>query len=612
MSKESTKEENINVFKRLKPYYRYLLDVKWHFIAGLLASFVYSLGSGLGIPLMAKTVFPIIFNEGGAENINQVSKWRENVPEWSQELLRPFFYMADRFLTHLESLSAPTLLTACILLIPTTMLIRSMGAFFSSYFMSYCGFKVSESIRIKVFSHIQTMPIAFFQKYKSGDLLARVMGDTEGIKKVVVNVSNELFRQPATLFFALLALLVLAIQDTSFAFALIGALLAPLLIFPIRIVGKRLSAKAKIVARKSGDLTAVVTESLQSPLEIRSYNLQEKQIVTLRSRIKEIVRHSMKQVRYSLVVTPLIEVAAAGSLAFALYAGVSKGMDLGSFLGLATALYMAYEPIKKLGNIHASLKTIEAPLDRIEALLDEEDTVPESLNPESFQEPFVPSISFENVSFRYGKDAAALQTIDIMINPGDVVALVGPSGAGKTTFMNMIPRFYDATFGAVKIHGVDVKNIEKHDLRNQIGLVPQMPGLFNATVKDNIRIGKLDATDEEIIEAAKLAFAHDFIMQMPNGYDTMLSERGSSVSGGQRQRIAIARAFLKNAPILLLDEATSALDNESEQQITIALEKLMTNKTVLMIAHRETSLKSATRRLVFNDGRIVTDSRNNS
>ncbi len=607
MPKSDPSKEEENVFKRLKPYYVYLLQVKWQFSAGVLGSLLYSMSSGLGIPMMAKTVFPIIFNPEAVAEINKVDEWRANLPAWSRDILEPLLGVADSFLSYLASVPPEKLLIGCIIAIPVTMMLRSLGAFISGFYISYCGLRVSESIRLKVFGHIQDMPMSFFQKYKSGDLLSRVMGDTEGIKKVVVNASNDLIKQPATLFFAILALITMAVQDPSFAHALLGACVAPFLIFPIRLIGKRLSRKAKLIAKQGGELSAVMTESIQSPLEIRSYNLQSAQTSMLSKRIREILKQTMKQVRYGLMTTPVIEVVAAGSLAYALYAGAARGMDLGGFLGLATALYMAYEPIKKLGVLHGLLKTVEAPLGRLEEILHEENTVPETASPQHLPTPFIPALEITNGQFSYNGEGAALSDLNVAIQPGDIVALVGPSGAGKTTFLNLIPRFYDLSEGELKISGIDVKDLAQNDLRQHIGLVPQMPTLFNTSVAENIRLGKPDATEDEIIAAAKQAFAHDFIMQMEHGYDTIISERGSSVSGGQRQRLAIARAFLKDAPILLLDEATSALDSESEEKITAALDTLMKGKTVFMIAHRESSLKSATRRLRFEGGRIVSE-----
>lgn len=581
-----TKESNPNLFRRLAPYYKHLIPVKWYFIGGILASLLYSIASGFGLPLMAKTAFPVIFND---------EKEMANVPEAFLNFVNRFFGEDPQ----------QGLLLASVISLPLMMLLRSLGHFFSGYLMGISGLKVSEAIRSKVFEHIQTMPLAFFHKYKSGDLLARTMSDTESIKKAVVELSTDLIKQPMTLISAIGFLVYRAFKDDSFFFALAAVVSAPIIIFPIRAIGKKLSKKAKQLAYSGAELTSFTTESLQSPLEIRAYNLQESIIGRFQAQINRIVAFSIKRIKYNLFANPLIEVVAALSLSFALYVGVSNGMGLGDFMSLAIALYMAYEPVKKLGKIHGALRSLEAPLERLEQILEEDNTVPEPYAPIALPERIKGDITFKNVSFTYDGKISALNDLNCQINSGDVVALVGSSGSGKTTFINLIPRFYHPTEGKILIDGIDISSFKKSDLRCIISYVPQMPILFNASIADNIKVGKLDATQEEVEAAAKHAFAHDFIIETEQGYDTILAERGGSLSGGQRQRVAIARAFLKNAPILILDEATSALDNESEEMITKALDELMKGKTTLMIAHRESSLRSATRKLTFQNGQAI-------
>lgn len=589
MQDSSQTESEKGVFQRLRPYYAFLFKVKFQFLGGVIASLIFAAASGAGLPLLSRYLFPIIFKD---------EKGIANIPE---PMLQ---WMKSAFGNNLEE----SLLICAVIGLPLVMLVRSTAHIISGYLLTFCGLRVSEGIRMMTFSQMQALPLAFFQKYKSGDLLARVMGDTEAIKKVVVNYTNDLVKQPATLFFAIGTIIWLAIQQSNLVFALLAALSAPIIIFPIKRIGKKLSYRSKQIAHENGELSSVLTESLQSPLEIRAYNLQEQHQNTLRSKINRVVELTLKHVKYSLIPSPLIEVVATASLSLSLYYGAKSGMTMGDFMLLGTALYMAYDPAKKLGKIYGSLKSLEAPLDRLEAIMQETNSVPESTNPiELPKDHFSPSISMKDASFAYQTGDHQLSDLNLTIQPGEIVALVGPSGAGKTTFLNLIPRFYDLTKGSLSISGINVKDLKKHDLREQIGLVPQMPTLFNASVKDNIRLGDHNASDEDVIQAAKLAFADEFIQEMDNGYDTIISERGSSVSGGQRQRIAIARAFLKNAPILLLDEATSALDNESEEKITRALDTLMKDKTVLMIAHRQSSLKSATRQLTFESGKIIDD-----
>ena len=296
-------------------------------------------------------------------------------------------------------------------------------------------------------------------------------------------------------------------------------------------------------------------------------------------------------------------VAGAG-LALSLYLGVKNGMSQGEFLALGFALYMAYSPIKRIGAIQNRLKMLEAPLERLEAILYAEESVASPANPTPMPQPLRGQITFENVNFAYLAEKPVLSNINVQINAGQSVGLVGKSGAGKSTFVNLVLRLYDPVQGRILLDGIDLRELDTKDLRQQIAYVPQRPLLFEAAVAHNMRIGNPDASDEAVHEAARQANALDVIESLPDGYETILSERGNSLSGGQRQRIAIARAFLKDAPILILDEATSALDNESDQLIRQALDRLTVGRTNLIIAHRMNSLEGVSRRLLFKDSSI--------
>ena len=276
-------------------------------------------------------------------------------------------------------------------------------------------------------------------------------------------------------------------------------------------------------------------------------------------------------------------------------------------MALAVALYMAYTPIKSLGKIHGSIKSLEAPLQRLEDILHAADTMPEPVNPQKLPEVIQGRIEFDAVDFSYATGDPVLKAINTVIEPGESVGLVGQSGAGKSTFVNLIPRFYDVSCGCIRVDGIDVRQLSSKDLRAQIAYVPQMPLLFNASILENIRVGNPEADQAAVVMAAGQANALEFIESLPEGFDTVLSERGNSLSGGQRQRIAIARAFLKDAPILILDEATSALDNQSDKLIQEALTRLSDGRTTLIIAHRMGTLKNVARRLYFEKGQILGD-----
>ncbi len=569
--------------KRFLPYYRHLRNAKGTFLIGVLCGLIYALASGAGLPLMTAVVFPVLFKDasGGTE---WYEVWmRQKLGEMSQERLL--------FLTCLW--------------IPVIFVIRAVSGYLNAILINYTGLRVLEGIRTELFTKLQSLPLSFFRRNRSGDLLARLMGDTEILRQIIAQASSDLIKQPGILLSAFGLLVVKAIQSDKFFAALIALVTVPFCVTMIRTLGKSLARRAKLLQKKGGDLTAMVAESLQSPLEIRAYNLQSRQIEHFTKRIRQILNLNAKVVRYRQAISPSIEVVAATGFAAALFFGVKQGMTLKDFMTLGMALYMAYEPVKKLGMIHSLFRQGEAALERIEFIQHEPEGIKDIPSPKPMVRP-QEALRFEKVSFAYGEEPV-LNDIDITIPVGQVVALVGPSGAGKSTFSLLVPRFYDPQEGRITLDGTDIRDFRKKDLRSSIAVVPQMPTLFAGTIADNILLGRLGATREEVIEAARKAHAHEFILQQPEGYETNVGERGDLLSGGQRQRIAIARAFLRDAPILILDEATSALDSESEMMVQQALAELVKGRTTFIIAHRFSTITIADRILVFQKGRIIAD-----
>jgi subfamily B ATP-binding cassette protein MsbA len=566
------------------PYFRYLKPIWWKFALGILFGVLFSVSSGLGLPVMAETVFPILFG-----NTDKAPLWLSTfVERWFDDPKGGF-------------------LIVCCAFIPFVMLLRSCGAIGNGYYMTYSGVYVIQGIQKDVFNKLQHLPISFYQRYKTGELMAALMGYPAQIKQVVVDTSNDLVKQPLTFLSAVGFLIYKSFTSESFFVAVIGVLSVPAIVFPIRQIGKYLAKRSRQLVQLGETLNSASIESIQSPLEIRAYNLETRQNRYFVDQLKAIFRVTMKSVRSKLMISPSIEVVAATGLAFSLFLGVRAGMSEGEFMALGVALYMAYEPLKKLGNIHAAVRAIEAPLKRLEDILHATDALPEPSNPVPLPHKVQGRITFENVHFAYNSESPVLKGVSSEIKPGETVALVGESGAGKSTFVNLIPRFFDVASGCVRIDGIDVRTLHSRDLRRQIAYVPQSPVLFNASVIDNILVGDPDASEEAVREAARLAHADAFIRDLPHGYQTILSERGNSLSGGQKQRIAMARAFLKNAPILLLDEATSALDNKADASIQEALLELCKNRTTLIIAHRMKTLHGIDRRLYFENGQLLGD-----
>ena len=575
--------------KKFLPYYRHLRTVKWPFITGVVCGLIYAMASGAGLPMLIKLVFPVLFNEHAA------GKPGSPYEVWIHGLL--------------GGISHEKLLFITCLWIPFIFTIRAVAGYANGYLIQFAGLRVLEGIRTDLFVKLQSLPLSFYKKNRSGDLLARLMADTEILRQVIAQASSDLIKQPATLLSALGFLVYQSLKDESFFTALIALVSVPVCVGVIRQAGKRLEVRARVLQAQGGALTAMLTESLQSSLEIRAYNLEERQISQFRKRIRDILSMSLKVVKYRQLISPSIEVVAAAGFAAALFCGVRGGMTQNGFLVLGTALFMSYEPIKKLGLIHSLFKQGGAAVDRIEFILGEPDTLPDPDAPVPFRAP-QQAIRFHDLNFAYHQEPV-LRDINVDIAIGQVVALVGPSGAGKTTFANLIPRFYDPQSGGITLDGTDLREFTKKDLRSHIAVVPQMPSLFVGSFMENIRIGKPDATDHEVITAARKAYADDFIRAMPNGYDTQVGERGDQVSGGQRQRVAIARAFLRDAPILILDEAMSALDADSEAMIQQALAELVKGRTTLIIAHRFSTITIADRILVFQNGRIIADGSHN-
>lgn len=551
-------------FKRILPYFTYLKSVRVQFALGIGFGIINGAVSGAGIPFVVKYLLPLLKDAATHEGLN-------------------FFMILG--------------------LVPLVFVVRALSEFLNAYLIAYSGLHVLEKLRLLVFEKIQQLPMKFFQKNTTGDLMSRVLGDTAQLQTALVKVVDSLIKEPATLLSAIGFLIFLTVTESETAFILIALASVPGCVLPIRTIGTRILKKASLQQAQAGKLNHVLNENLSAVREIRAYNLKEREVNRFSETVRKLLKLTLKTIKYDKGLSPLIEVVTAFAICFALYVTVIKQIEIETIGSMLAALYMCYQPVKKLGSVSNTIRKAEASLDRLEYILHSEDTVPEPLNPKPL-DSVAGKICFNNVTFAY-ESTAALNQVTAAIEPGQVVALVGPSGAGKTTFANLVPRFYDVGEGSITLDGVDVREISKQSLREQIALVSQESLLFSDTIANNIRIGKSDATLDEVKQAAKMAYAHEFIEDFEEGYETIVGERGSRLSGGQRQRIAIARAFLKDAPIIILDEPTSALDAESEHNIQAALEELAKGRTMLIIAHRFSTIKNAERIFVFDNGRII-------
>ncbi|HSI09288.1 MAG: ABC transporter ATP-binding protein [Rariglobus sp.] len=557
--------------RRFYPYIPYLKPVRWHLIGGVLFGLIYAGASGFGLPYMVKFVFPKVFTEGAP----LMSNWE----------------------------------IVCIALwLPVVFTLRGVAGYLNTYLVQYGGTRILEQLRLDYFRKLQILPLGFLQRNSSGDLISRGVSDTNQLQTTLSNLANELVKQPGTLVAALGYLAYLAFTESGVGLVLVCLASVPLCIFPIRFAGRKLVRRAVQLQAELGSLTDRFSENLAASREVRAFSLEEREVARFSVSTRLLLTYQMKVVKYAKALPPAIEIISAFGLAATFIYAYRSGLALAPFLSIITALYVCYDPIKKLAALSNDTKRGAAALDRLEYVLNEPVPIADPVDPK-LPGRLRGEISFDHLNFSYKEDKPALQDVSITIPTGTTCALVGPSGAGKTTFANLVLRFYDATSGRVTIDGIDVRDLRLGDLRANIALVSQDPFLFNDTIYNNLLLGRENATRAEVEQAARDAYAHEFILSaLPNGYDTIVGERGATLSGGQRQRIALARAFLRNAPILILDEATSALDSESEAAIQQALKKLVVGKTVLIIAHRFSTIRDASLILVFQKGGILIDS----
>jgi subfamily B ATP-binding cassette protein MsbA len=485
------------------------------------------------------------------------------------------------------------------LAIPAIMMVRSLCSYGSTYCMQWVSNKVVTDIRSQLFNKMLRNSMDFFNKARSGFLMSLITNNTRVMQMALTTVGSDVFKQPITIVGAISVLLVM-----DWKFTLVTLILFPTCLLPLRVYGRR--ARKAVQNEQEGMAEMVVTmqETFAGIRVIKSFAREAHQEKEFKRSNQMQFSQMMRIIRSLEAVGPLVETIAAIGVGIALLYVYAANLSVGRFFGLISGIFILYDPIKTLSRIHLVMQRSIAATTSIFALLDSKPTVqdaPDAVVLRSSQG----RIDFENITFRYANTHTdAISNLTLHIEPGKTHALVGASGAGKSTILSLILRLYDPTSGAVKIDGRDLRSVTQKSLREQIGLVTQETFLFHDTIFSNIQFGRLDATLEEVREAARAAYAHDFIMAQPKGYQTVIGDKGCLLSGGQQQRLAIARAVLKNAPILLLDEATSSLDSESEQQIQKALAELAAGRTVIAIAHRLSTVLSADQIIVMDGGRI--------
>jgi subfamily B ATP-binding cassette protein MsbA len=568
-------ETMLTAWKPYRRLYSYAGPYKWRFALGLAFGVAYGLLTS-AVPLTVLQVSNFIFH-GAAPNPRAVIAHREMLNMGPQ---------------------INSVVWIC-LLIPLVMTVRSLCSYGSGYYMNWVSNRVVQDVRNQLFAKIVRHSMDFFNRMQTGFLMSRVANDTRSLQQALASVSSDVFKQPVTIVGAVVVLLLM-----DWKFTVVSLVLFPICIVPIRIFGRRARQAVQLDQRGAGLMSVTMQESFAGIRVIKSFAREEQQEKAFRRSSQLSFSNTMRMVKANEAVGPLVEIIASVGVGLALLYVYSANLSAGRFLGLVSGIFILYDPIKTLSKLHIVMQRSLGATTQIFSILDsvpEVQDAPEAIELASSEG----RIDFEDVTFRYATGVSnAVRNVDLHIEPGKTYALVGASGAGKSTILSLILRLYDPTSGAVKIDGRDLRTLTQRSLRAQIGLVSQETFLFHDTIFKNIQFGRLDATTEEVYEAAKTAFAHDFILAQPEGYDTVVGDKGCLISGGQQQRIAIARALLKNAPILLLDEATSSLDTESEKQIQKALEKLSAGRTVIAIAHRLSTILSADQIVVLDNGII--------
>ena len=479
-------------------------------------------------------------------------------------------------------------------------LLRGFFYFGQKYLMSFVGQKIVNDIRETLYRHLQTLSLSYFDKHKTGNIMSNLTNDVTALQTAIAGNLISFVQEAVILVGSLGSMLFLYWKLT-----LLTLVIVPLVVFTINFFGSRLRRAGHDVQGKMADITSLLEEAISGIRIIRSFNREDFEIRRFMVQNDRNFWALMTTTKLTALLTPFIQFFAAIAVTGIIWYGGMSVID-GEMTAGALIAFLIYainlaNPVRRISEIYGDIQKSLAAADRVFETIDTEPDVKEK--PDAIVLPPVKGeVEFNHVSFAYDKDHPALTDFNLKVAPGEVVALVGPSGAGKSTVANLLPRFYD---GSLTIDGIDVRDVTFSSLRQQIGLVPQETMLFNATVRENILYGRLDATDEEVVAAAKAANAHDFIRELPGGYEALVGDRGSSLSGGQRQRIAIARAILKNPRILILDEATSALDTESEKIVQAALDRLMEGRTAVVIAHRLSTVRNADNIVVIDHGRIV-------
>lgn len=590
----------MKVFNRLVkffvPYWKYI-------ITAIFSTFLYALMNGLSIYLTIPLLDTLFLKDKASTSTNLIKNKTNAISfDWFQNIKQQ---ISDAFNSFIFSGDILSILFKICSLILIAFILKNIFHYLQEYFLAYAEQGIIKDIRNKLYNHLHKLPMSYFKDQRTGDLISRITNDVTVIQASVSAIFLSLFKEPLTIFVFIFIAVTISWQLT-----LISFLILPFSILIIAVIGSKLRKQTVQLNKSIGWITTILNETISGIKIVKAFNMESYEIKKFEHYTQRYFKKILKRARLRAISGPTTEIiGVAVGIVIIFYGGklviVDKELEASKFLGFLFSIFQILPSLKQMSGINNKVQEAIAAGYRIFEVLDTEPAIKDPENPVSLTE-FKRNIEFENVSFKYeDSDELILDKINFSAEKGKIIALVGSSGAGKTTLVDLLARYYDPIDGSIKIDGIDIKSLKLFDVRKFLGIVTQETVLFNESVKNNIAYGLKDYPMEKIIEVSKAANAHNFIMELPHQYDTIIGERGTKLSGGQRQRISIARALLKNPPIMILDEATSSLDNESEILVQEAIERLMDNRTTFVIAHRLSTVRNADLILVLDKGRIV-------
>jgi subfamily B ATP-binding cassette protein MsbA len=583
----------MNYIKKLS---HFIVPYKRYGILNIICNIFYALFGTLAM-LSLMPMINVLFGESEKVYDKPVYETAESPKAYLEDSLNYFITSTT------ENEGPQQALLYMIAMIITLFLLKNLFNYLALFFITFLRNGVLKDMRDVVYDKVLTLPISYYSEKRKGDIIARISADVNEVKNSLLAILELIVKEPLTILFAIIAMFTISVKLTIFVFLFI-----PVSGFIISKIGKSLKRKSDRVQKEQGVFLSTLEETLSGLKVVKVFNGQDRFNKKFQSSTQRFYEFSNTLMNRQNLASPTSEFLGIVTIAILLWYGgsmvlIDKTLSGGAFIAYMALAYQILTPAKAISKASYKVKAGNAAADRILEIIETEsplEDAPNAISKESFDQ----AIKLENVSFKYDEDDV-LKNFSMTVPKGKTVALVGQSGSGKSTIANLVTRFYDVNKGAVTIDGNDIRSLTKHSLRNLMGLVTQDSILFNDSIKNNVLIGKENATDEEVIEALKIANAWEFVKELPEGINTNIGDAGSKISGGQKQRLNIARAVLKNPPIMILDEATSALDTESERLVQVALENMMKNRTSIVIAHRLSTIQNADEIIVMQKGEIV-------